>query len=308
MSARVCPGQISRSGIHGRRSTTGSAAGRWTPRSTGSSTTSLSKATRSGRSSGRCRSTRRSCVPTSTPRVPRMRSRRPERASAHQRAHRGHRPAGGSPRPPSGRLTSKIHAAVDGQGRPLSLPLTARQINDFTQLEQVMDGIRVRRDGPGRPRTRPDHVLADNGYSSRAIREELRRRNIGHTIPAHDPRTRSPHATTRKPTQTARIRRRTPTDIRHRAIQAPQRRRTVLQPAQAMARTHDPVHPARPLLPQRTHTRRDLHLARRSTRDCLAGPTGAGGFPCSPARLLADLPTAAPRPTPDPRTPRPAER
>lgn len=33
-----------------------------------------------------------------------------------------------------------------------------------------MDTIKVRRAGPGRPRTRPDHVLGDKGYSSRKIR------------------------------------------------------------------------------------------------------------------------------------------
>jgi len=61
--------------------------------------------------------------------------------------------------------------------------LTAGQVNDSTQFTQVMDGIRVARVGPGRPRTRPDHVLADKGYSAKAIRTELRRRNISHTIP-----------------------------------------------------------------------------------------------------------------------------
>ncbi|SEE71490.1 Transposase [Streptomyces sp. 2231.1] len=39
------------------------------------------------------------------------------------------------------------------------------------------------RTGPGRPRTRPSHVLSDKGYSSRAIRTWLRRRAISHTIP-----------------------------------------------------------------------------------------------------------------------------
>lgn len=46
-----------------------------------------------------------------------------------------------------------------------------------------MDTIHVRRIGPGRPRTRPDHVLGDKGYSSRAIRAYLRKRGIVHTIP-----------------------------------------------------------------------------------------------------------------------------
>lgn len=46
-----------------------------------------------------------------------------------------------------------------------------------------MADIRVPRIGPGRPRTRPDHVIADKGYSSRRIRAYLRRRGIRHTIP-----------------------------------------------------------------------------------------------------------------------------
>ena len=46
-----------------------------------------------------------------------------------------------------------------------------------------MAGIRIRRRGPGRPRTRPGQVLGDKAYSSRAIRVHLRRRRITATIP-----------------------------------------------------------------------------------------------------------------------------
>jgi transposase len=55
--------------------------------------------------------------------------------------------------------------------------------NDCTQLTAVLDTIRVPRVGPGRPRTRPDHVIGDKGCSSKAIRARLRRRGIAHTIP-----------------------------------------------------------------------------------------------------------------------------
>ena len=47
----------------------------------------------------------------------------------------------------------------------------------------VLDEIRVARCGPGRPRTRPDRVLADKAYSAKANREHLRRRKIAATIP-----------------------------------------------------------------------------------------------------------------------------
>lgn len=46
-----------------------------------------------------------------------------------------------------------------------------------------MDSISVPGVGPGRPRSRPDHVVADKGYSSRKIRAYLRRRGTPHTTP-----------------------------------------------------------------------------------------------------------------------------
>lgn len=61
--------------------------------------------------------------------------------------------------------------------------LTGGNVNDCTRFIEVMDAIRVPRSGRGRPRSRPHHVLADKGYSSRAIRGWLRAHGIGHTIP-----------------------------------------------------------------------------------------------------------------------------
>jgi len=64
--------------------------------------------------------------------------------------------------------------------------VTAGQRGDSPQFGAVLHGIRVPRLGPGRPRTRPDRVLADKAYSSRANRAYLRRRKIGCTIPEKD--------------------------------------------------------------------------------------------------------------------------
>ncbi len=62
--------------------------------------------------------------------------------------------------------------------------LTEGQRHDSTQLETVLDTIRVPRPGGrGRPRKRPDHVIADKGYSYPRCRKALRRRGIPHTIP-----------------------------------------------------------------------------------------------------------------------------
>jgi transposase len=82
-----------------------------------------------------------------------------------------------------GGLTTKVHLLADGQGRPLVLQVTAGNINDTTQFAGLLAGLSVARPGRGRPRTRPDYVLADKGYSSRANRALLRRRGISHTIP-----------------------------------------------------------------------------------------------------------------------------
>ncbi|MDX3372396.1 IS5 family transposase [Streptomyces sp. ME02-6987-2C] len=82
-----------------------------------------------------------------------------------------------------GGLTTKIHLACDGLGRPLGFVLTGGNVNDCTRFTEVMETIRVPRLGSGRPRTRPVHVLGHKGYSSRAIRTWLRRRGITHTIP-----------------------------------------------------------------------------------------------------------------------------
>ncbi|WP_371628382.1 MULTISPECIES: IS5 family transposase [unclassified Streptomyces] len=82
-----------------------------------------------------------------------------------------------------GGLSTKLHLVCDGHGRPLAFVLTGGNVNDCTRFEEVLDAICVPRIGPGRPRTRPDHVIADKGYSSRKIRAYLRKRGIRHTIP-----------------------------------------------------------------------------------------------------------------------------
>lgn len=61
--------------------------------------------------------------------------------------------------------------------------MTAGQAGDAPAFEAVMARIRVPRSTVGRPRTRPETVLADRAYSSRAIRRHLRRRGIRAVIP-----------------------------------------------------------------------------------------------------------------------------
>ncbi|MFT4234210.1 MAG: IS5 family transposase, partial [Microbacterium sp.] len=85
-----------------------------------------------------------------------------------------------------GGLTTKLHLACDGRGRPLGMMVTGGNVNDTTMMTAVLEDIRVPRVGKGRPRTRPDRVLADKGYPSKANRAWLRERGIAATIPERD--------------------------------------------------------------------------------------------------------------------------
>lgn len=85
-----------------------------------------------------------------------------------------------------GGRTTKIHLACEQGQKTMALRLSPGQWGDAPQLPAVLDAIRVPRMGPGRPRTRPDRVLADKAYPSRANRAYLRRRRIACTIPERD--------------------------------------------------------------------------------------------------------------------------
>ena len=86
-------------------------------------------------------------------------------------------------------MTTKLHLAGDGRGQPLAVRVTEGQRHESTQLEVVLDDIRVPRrqaDGRpkrGRPRKRPRRLRLDKGYSYPRCRQALRRRGIPHLIP-----------------------------------------------------------------------------------------------------------------------------
>ncbi|WP_212823263.1 transposase [Catellatospora sp. TT07R-123] len=75
------------------------------------------------------------------------------------------------------------HPSLGSRGRRLAFALTGGQVSDFTAFEPLMAAIHGPRIGPGRPRVRPDHVIADKAYSSRANRALLRSRDITTVIP-----------------------------------------------------------------------------------------------------------------------------
>jgi transposase len=76
--------------------------------------------------------------------------------------------------------------------------VTAGQRHEAPLLPALLDAGAVRRSGPagrpgrGRPRKRPERLVADKGYSYPSVRAELRRRGIGAVIPTRSNQPRRP--------------------------------------------------------------------------------------------------------------------
>ncbi|MGW7461139.1 hypothetical protein [Streptomyces sp. NPDC054797] len=121
-----------------------------------------------------------------------------------------------------------MHLVAEGRCRPLAFVLTRGHCGDGPQLERVLEQVSVSRTGVGRPRTRPDRVLADKAYTS--------------------PR-RSTHR------------------LRQRALQETQHRRTHHQPPQRLPRRRHPLRETRLHLPRHRHTRSPRHLAQNMIRE-----------------------------------------
>lgn len=81
-----------------------------------------------------------------------------------------------------GGVTCKVHLLADDRARPLTWQTTPGQRGDSPMLIPVLEHLRIRRHGPGRPRRRPDRLRGDKAYSSRGNRAYLRRRGIKATI------------------------------------------------------------------------------------------------------------------------------
>nr|WP_234022292.1 IS5 family transposase [Streptomyces ipomoeae] len=73
---------------------------------------------------------------------------------------------------------SKHHVLTDGQGIPLAVSLTGGNRNDVTQLIPLVDKVPAVAGVVGRPRRRPDALLADRGYDHDKYRRLVRARGI----------------------------------------------------------------------------------------------------------------------------------
>ena len=80
---------------------------------------------------------------------------------------------------------TKLVVLVDGQGTPLGLHVDSASPSEVRLLVQTLETVRVTRPHQrGRPRKRPERLIADKGYDSNAIREMLKNRGIKPVIPA----------------------------------------------------------------------------------------------------------------------------
>ena len=83
-----------------------------------------------------------------------------------------------------GKNGSKRHLITDAQGVPLAIEHTGANVHDSQCAVGLVDAIPPIKQPRGRPRRRPDEVLADRAYDAEAkIREPLRQRRVVPTIP-----------------------------------------------------------------------------------------------------------------------------
>jgi transposase len=74
---------------------------------------------------------------------------------------------------------SKRHLIADGNGTPLAIEHTGANLHDSEMAVPLVDAIPPIRRPHGRPRKRPDAVLADRAYDAEEkIRQPLRERGI----------------------------------------------------------------------------------------------------------------------------------
>jgi len=109
-------------------------------------------------------------------------------AGARRRPQAQKEPPGGEPADHGlgrsrGGWTTKVHLACEQGQKPLAMVVTGGQRGDSPQFITVLNAIKVPRPRGGRPRSRPDRVLADKAYGARANRTWLRQHHITATIP-----------------------------------------------------------------------------------------------------------------------------
>lgn len=72
---------------------------------------------------------------------------------------------------------------VDGKGVPLGVHLSAANHHESKLAEITLEQVAVPRSGRGRPRKKPERIIADKGYDSSALRQRMRSKKIDFIVP-----------------------------------------------------------------------------------------------------------------------------
>ena len=79
---------------------------------------------------------------------------------------------------------------VEGNGLPIGFCLGSANRHEVKLAVPTLETVRVPRGGGGRPKQRPNELVADKAYDSKRFRYWLRSKKIKPTIPSYRRRTR----------------------------------------------------------------------------------------------------------------------
>ena len=91
-----------------------------------------------------------------------------------------------------GGFSTKLHLRCDGRGRPVTFHLTGGERHDLIGVGPRFEGGALRTGRRGRPRWKPDAVLADKAYSAAWLLDALRRKGIAPIIPSRSDQPENP--------------------------------------------------------------------------------------------------------------------
>jgi len=80
--------------------------------------------------------------------------------------------------------------AADGNGLPIGFELAGANHHEVKLAVGTLEMVRVPRRGRGRPKQRPQELVADKAYDSNRFRHWLRSKGIKPTIPPYERRAR----------------------------------------------------------------------------------------------------------------------
>lgn len=85
---------------------------------------------------------------------------------------------------------TKVMLVTDGNGLPIGLKLAGANRHEVKLAVPALQTVQVPHRGSGRPKQRPDELVADRAYDSRYFRQWLHSKGIKPTIPSYERRAR----------------------------------------------------------------------------------------------------------------------